>query len=265
MSVRRDGLPLFLVEPGALPDPAAAAGARVTLAGPEGRHAVTVRRLGAGDALLLADGAGRIARAAVAGTAGPDRLVAELAEVADEPAPRPRVTVVQALPKSPRGELAVDLATEAGVDAIVPWAARRCIARWPGAKAERGRAKWAAAAREAAKQSRRARVPEVAALAGTAAVRERIAAVRAAGGAALVLHEAAGTALAAALPERAPELLLIIGPEGGVDGAELEAFAAAGARAVALGPEVLRSSTAAAVALGALGALTPRWDRAGLA
>ncbi|MDO5731641.1 MAG: 16S rRNA (uracil(1498)-N(3))-methyltransferase [Corynebacterium sphenisci] len=256
---------MFLVDPGALPGPGTAAGARVALAGAEGRHAVTVRRLGAGDALLLADGAGRIARATVAGTEGPDRLTAELAEVADEPAPRPAVTVVQALPKSPRGELAVDLATEAGVDAIVPWAARRCIARWSGAKADRGRAKWAAAAREAAKQSRRARVPGIAPLAGTGEVRERIAAVRAAGGAALVLHEAATTPLAAALPAHCPELLLIIGPEGGVDDAELDAFAAAGAHPVALGPEVLRSSTAAAVALGALGALTPRWDRPGLA
>jgi 16S rRNA (uracil1498-N3)-methyltransferase len=160
------------------------------------------------------------------------------------------------VPKSDRGELAVELATEAGVDALVPWAASRCVARWTADRAGHGVERWRAAAREAAKQSRRPFVPQVAELSATPAVAELIKTATAA----LVLHEGASAPLQAAeLPQRG-DVVLIVGPEGGLTEEELTVFRAAGAVPVRLGPQVLRTSTAGAVALGALGVLTGRWS-----
>jgi 16S rRNA (uracil1498-N3)-methyltransferase len=151
--------------------------------------------------------------------------------------------------------LAVDLLTESGADAIVPWQAARCIARWSGPKADRGVQKWRTVAREAAKQSRRAWVPEVAELASTAEIESLVAAADLA----MVLHEAESRPLTDIPLPGAGRLVLIVGPEGGVSPQEIEAFTRAGAIAVRLGRQVLRTSTAGAVALGALGALTARW------
>ena len=223
------------------------------LDGDEGRHAL-VRRPRPGDQLVLTDAAGSwavgtveaVQRSGVRLTVGPATLV---------PAPELRVVLVQAVPKGDHGVLAVDLATEAGIDEIVPWTAARSVARWEG-KTDRAAEKWRTTARSAAKQARRPRVPPVAELHDTAAVLRRVSGADRA----LVLHEDATLPLARAeLPERG-ELLLIVGPEGGLDEAELAALTAAGAVAVRLGPEVLRSSAAAAVALGALGVLTGRWS-----
>jgi 16S rRNA (uracil1498-N3)-methyltransferase len=180
------------------------------------------------------------------------------------PRPVPTVTVAQALVKGDRGELAVELATEAGVDAVLPWRAARCVARWDdGPRGARALERWRSTALAAAKQSRRVWLPDVGDSLTTAQLAARCAALgdRAGRGLALVLHESATEGLAGALAA-APdvtELLLIVGPEGGVADDELDALTAAGARPVRLGPEVLRASTAAAVALGALGVLTPRW------
>ena len=231
-------LPLFLVD--ALP-----AGDRMRLDGPEGRHAATVKRMRAGESVLLGDGRGGLARAVVE-SAGRHRRVVE--------PPSPRVLLAQALVKGDRGELAVELATEAGVDGILPWRAARCVARWDaGPRGDKALARWRSTVREAAKQARRPWVPVVEEPVSTAELADR---VRVAAGA-LVLHEGASDALAAAGPPSAGDLLLVVGPEGGITDAEL---AAAGARTVRLGPEVLRASTAAAVALGALAVLTPRWS-----
>lgn len=232
-------------------------GASAVLDGPEGRHAATVRRLRVGERLLLTDGRGGVAQACVRGVAK-DRLELDVTARHDVPRPGTTVTVVQALPKSERSELAVELATEAGVDEIVPWSAARCVARWQGPRAEKGVARWRAVAREAAKQSRRAHVPLVHDLTTTAAVAMLVQTRVQGGGVALLLHESAGTGLRQV--ELAAAVLLVVGPEGGLDDAELAQLTAAGARAVHLGPTVLRTSTAAAVALGALGVLTDRWD-----
>lgn len=240
---------LFLV--GALP----VAGG-VVLDGAEGRHAATVRRLQVGECVQLGDGRGGLARAVVRAL-GRDRVECEIAERVDVPAPDLRVVLAQALVKGDRGELAVELATEAGVDEVLPWQASRCVARWDaGARGEKALGRWRSTAREAAKQARRAWLPPVGEPVTTAALAAR---VRVAAGA-LVLHEAAPTGLVdEPLPDRG-DLLLIVGPEGGITDDELAVLAAAGARPVRLGAEVLRASTAAAVALGALGALTCRWS-----
>ncbi len=239
---------LFVVDP--LPT-----GDTVLLDGPEGRHAATVRRLRPGEAVLLSDGRGALAHAVVEGVG---RDTARLAVVRREvvPAPPLRVVVAQALVKGDRGELAVELATEAGADGIVPWRAARCVARWDdGPRGERALARWRATAREAAKQARRPRHPLVEEPVTTSQLASRMSGAAAA----LVLHESAMRPFAEVdLPERG-ELLLAIGPEGGVSAEELRELEAAGARPVRLGAEVLRASSAAAVALGALGVLAGRW------
>jgi 16S rRNA (uracil1498-N3)-methyltransferase len=230
-------------------------GAETVLDGPEGRHAATVRRLRAGERLTLTDGDGELALCEVLDT-GRDRLRLRVLRRARERAPVLRVTLAQALVKGQRGELAVELAVDAGVDAIVPWCAARCVARWDsGPRGVKALARWRETAREAAKQSRRGWFPHVAEPVSTAALGQRCAA--AAG--AVVLHESASQALPSIPLPAAGELLLVVGPEGGITEAELATLTMAGARPVRLGPEVLRSSSAGVVALGAIGALSQRW------
>lgn len=247
------GEPFFLVDP--LPAPG-----EFLLGGDEGRHASTVRRMRPGELLVLADGRGAHAVATVL-AAGRGTLTLQVGDAVIDAEPDPRVVLVQALPKGERSDLAVDLATEAGIDEIVPWQAARCVARWTASpdKAERGRARWQLVAREAAKQSRRSWVPPVRPLADTAAVAGLVSGAAAA----LVLHESAVTPITAVtMPADGTDgaLVLVVGPEGGISPDELASFERAGARPVRLGPEVLRTSTAAAVALGALGVLTGRWS-----
>jgi 16S rRNA (uracil1498-N3)-methyltransferase len=244
--------PLFLVD--ALPP-----GEHGVLDGPEGRHAATVQRLRAGEGLLLADGRGGLARAVVEHVAK-DVVELRVLDRSTLPPPAPRVVLVQALVKGDRGELAVELATEAGVDAVVPWRAARCVARWEaGPRGDKALARWRTTAREAAKQARRAWVPEVEEPVTTAALARRAGTAAAT----LVLHESAADPIASAALPVDGDLLLVVGPEGGITDEERDALVAAGARAVRLGPEVLRASTAAAVALGALGVLTGRWAVSG--
>ena len=178
------------------------------------------------------------------------------------PEPTPRVTVVQAIPKSERAELAVDLATQAGADEIIAWQADRCVAKWDGKKAPKAVAKWQAAADSAAKQSRRARIPQVRGPLTTPQLVQELSRDRAAGDAAaaptvLVLHEEA-TASIKDVP-LADDVVVLVGPEGGIGDAELDRLKEAGAMPIKLGPEVLRTASAAMVALAAIGMRTQRW------
>jgi 16S rRNA (uracil1498-N3)-methyltransferase len=232
---------------------------RYVLDGPEGRHAVSVKRLRPGETVVLTDGAGRWAECEVTGTEGKDQLIVHLADVSEEPPESPRITVVQALPKGDRGELAVETMTETGVDAIVPWAASRCITQWKGERGLKALAKWRATAREAGKQSRRVRFPEVA----DAATTKQVAALLAKADFAAVLHEdrAYGSEpLATAELPADGEIVLVVGPEGGVSPEELALFAQAGAKAYRLGPTVLRTSTAGTAATALLLGRTGRWS-----
>ncbi|MEV0633718.1 16S rRNA (uracil(1498)-N(3))-methyltransferase [Streptomyces sp. NPDC050619] len=246
--------PVFVVEH----FPAAGAGPYV-LDGPEGRHAVSVKRLRSGEIVVLTDGAGRWAQGEVLDTEGKDRLIVHLHEVSEEPPETPRITVVQALPKGDRGELAVETMTETGVDAIVPWAAARCVTQWKGERGLKALAKWRATAREAGKQSRRVRFPEVA----DAATTKQVAALLAKADFAAVLHEdrAYGSEpLATAELPSTGEIVLVVGPEGGVCPEELALFEEAGAKAYRLGRTVLRTSTAGTAAAALLLGRTGRWS-----
>jgi 16S rRNA (uracil1498-N3)-methyltransferase len=243
---------LFYVD--ALPE----TGALAVVDGDEGFHAASVRRIRPGEKLVLGDGAGGLAQCVVE-RAGRDGLHARVLERWSVAPARPPVTVVQALPKSERSELAVELATEAGADAFLAWQAARCVANWEGARVDKGLRRWRAVVRSAARQSRRAHIPPVDGVLSTAALVERIQDEVVAGAAVLVLHESATERIADVAVGQADSLILVVGPEGGIAPEEIGALTGAGAVAVRLGPQVLRTSTAAAVALGALGVLTPRW------
>lgn len=244
--------PVFLVDSLA----GVAPGAAVTLDGPEGRHAVSVRRLQPGEDIVLTDGQGRGAAGTVVSTEGKDRLTVDVRECPSEPVPTPRITVVQALPKGDRGELAVETMTETGVDAVVPWAAARCITQWRGERGAKSLAKWRATAREAGKQSRRLRFPEVA----EAATTKQVAALLAAADFAAVLHEEGAEPLATAELPSEGSIVLVVGPEGGVSPEELAVFAGAGAKPYRLGRTVLRTSTAGTAATALLLGRTGRWS-----
>ena len=251
--------PLFHLEPGALAG--AVPGTEVAFGGAEARHAAASMRLGPGESVLLADGSGVRGHGTVL-AAAPDAVRVRLDAVDEEPAPVPALVLVQALAKGDRDLMAVQAAVELGVDAVVPWEAERSIVRWRGPKAVKARQKWADTARAAAKQARRARVPEVrepvsgtgvAALAGAHDDGPRLV---------LVLHEDAPSGLAE-VPERrladATEIAVVVGPEGGIGPAELDACTAARAVPVRLGPHVLRASTAGPAALAVLQHRLGRW------
>lgn len=224
------------------------------LGGDAGRHAAGVRRLRAGEGLLLVDGVGGVADATVV-AAGRDHLDVEVASVHTEPPPAPRLVVVQALAKGDRGELAVELLTEVGADEIVPWQAARSVARWDAGRALRGRSRWQRVADAAAEQSRRAWWPMVAPVMRTA----EVAALVAGADFAVVLHEEASEPLASLPVPAAGVLVVVVGPEGGLDQAELAALGDVGARAARLGHEVLRTSSAGLAGAAALLSRTGRW------
>lgn len=245
----------------------------VRLDGPEGRHAAVVRRLQPGESVDLTDGRGLVAHCVVARTAG-NALDLEVVRAVEAPAPNPRLTIIQALAKGDRGETAVETMTEIGVDVIVPWSASRSITQWKADRGAKSLEKWRSTAREAAKQSRRAWWPEVTEPATTNAVAKLLSAATLA----IVLHEEAELALAdvdlpksgdtadGAAAEAAvagasvADVVLVVGPEGGISPEELARFAEAGARPYRMGPTVLRTSTAGTAAAAVLLARSGRWS-----
>lgn len=243
-------LPVFLAEVGG-----AAVGDEVTVSGAEAHHAVVVRRTEDGEHVVLCDGVGTAATCLVTATSK-RTLTAQVEQVSREPRPHPQVTVVQAIPKGDRAELTVEVLTEIGVDRIVPWAAARCVGTWRGDRAAKSLTKWRTTAREAGKQSRRSWLPEVTDPVSTpdvVALLERT-------DLGVVLHETAAEPLAALPIEQVRDLVVVVGPEGGINDDELAAFAAVqGTHVVWLGESVLRTSTAGLAAVAALLSRTARW------
>lgn len=236
-------LPLFLVNE--LP-----AGDECVLGGAEGHHAASVQRLRVGERLLLGDGRGWVAPAVVTGVAKAS-LELSVEDRRFEPEKAPRLVVAQGIAKGERGELAVQAMTEVGVDAILPWAAARSVARWRDERGRKARDRWVATAREAAKQARRAWVPVIG---GDPDVSTRDLSPT------FVLHEEATERLSTVeLPATAREIVLAVGPEGGIDDSELKLFLERGAIAVRLGENVLRTSTAGVAALSVLATRLGRW------
>lgn len=239
-----------------LDEPAAAGpGDAVSLQGAEAHHASSVRRVRAGEEVTVGDGRGASLTGVVESVA-PREVVVRISARTDAPLPSPRVVLVQALAKGDRDELAVQAATELGVDEIVPWQAARSVSRWDATKAVKGRARWATIVREAAKQAHRPWVPTVSELTSTAGLVQRAAASRL-----LVLEPTAPERLSTISVEHGDDrdVVLVVGPEGGIAPEELDALAAAGARLVRLGDTVLRTSTAGPAALAVVSTALGRW------
>ena len=238
----------FLVESSS----GAAVGDLVSLTGAEAKHAAVVRRLRVGEAVTVGDGAG-VWLAGIAEEVSPTRVDVRIAERREHIAPSPRIVLVQALAKGDRDELAVQAACELGVDEIVPWQASRSVSRWDGPKAVKGRERWATIVREAAKQAHRAWLPEVAAPVTTKQLAARASAQRV-----LLLDPTASVRLSEIEPD-GRDLVLVVGPEGGISEEELGRLTAAGAERVLLGETVLRTSTAGPAAIAVLSVALGRW------
>lgn len=238
-------------------------GAIVTVRGAEAKHAVTVSRIRPGEQLFLGNGAGLMLGGTVV-TAAAGELSLEVAEASVAQKPAPRIQLVQALAKGDRDELAVQAATELGVDGVIPWAASRSVSRWEGAKIAKGRDRWSSIVREATKQSIRPWLPEVGELVTT----KKLATL--AGSTRMLLLEPTApvrlTDLEFSVPSTADDndgdhrdIVLVVGPEGGIASSELDLLEAAGATAVRLGTTVLRTSTAGPAALVILNQALGRW------
>jgi 16S rRNA (uracil1498-N3)-methyltransferase len=223
------------------------------LSGDEARHASGVARLKAGEAIMVGDGRGTIGRG-IAVAVGAGEVVVELQDVNTVPAPSPEIWLVQALAKGDRDELAIQACTELGVDRIIPWQAGRSVSVWKADKATKGQTRWNKIVTEASKQSLRARVPQVSALSTTSDIAQLGEENQ------LVLLEAQGSdPLSAYIPPKHKNLVLIVGPEGGIEPAEREVLLDAGAVDLRLGNTVLRTSTAGVAALSVMNSAMGRW------
>ena len=239
----------FLVNPGEISKETKT----FTLDGDEGRHAATVKRMREGEVIHLCDGQGTRAIASVV-KVHKNSLDLSIDQFTFEEAPEPRFVVVQALAKGERAELAVEMLTEVGADAIIPWRAEHSIGKWDSV--DKGLEKWRRTSRESAKQSRRAWIPEISNLKSTAEVCELMSQAQSI----FVLHESADQALAACAIREQGTIMIVVGPEGGISPDELAAFSAAGARVVHMGASVMRTSTAGAIAVGGLLMRSQRWS-----
>ena len=257
--------PVFLAEPSSLAD--LAPGDIFVLDGDEGRHAGVVQRRRVGERIDVVDGAGRRAETVVA-SVGSGQLELSVTAVRTEPGDGVELVLVQALAKGDRDELAIEAATEAGVDAVLPWQAERSVVVWRGDRAAKSRARWVTTVKAATKQARRAHLPGVGQVVDGKALAALVAGVRAAGGVTVVLHEDAVLPLAgvdlpavdpvaAAAPAR--QVLIVVGPEGGISDREVAALTEAGAVLARLGPHVLRTSTAGPIAIALLSQRLGRW------
>lgn len=254
--------PVFFTPAGSLDG--VGAGSVFSLDGAEARHAVTVKRLAVGEAVDIADGAGTRLTGTVS-EVGSGTLSVTASHVAFEHQPDVRLVLVQALAKGDRDELAIETATELGIDAVVPWQAERSIVRWKGDRAAKAHAKWQSVVTAAAKQARRAWIPAVRPILDSAALAKAVAAADLA----VILHEDAknplrtvleeSAVLKGAAPDSPCDLLLIVGPEGGISPREVTRLSDAGAVTALLGHHVLRSSTAGPAAVVLASDVLGRW------
>lgn len=244
--------PAVFIDPAVRP---CQAGDCLTLTGSEAHHAAAVRRIQVGETIDLTDGCGLRVRGQVTAVAkNPASLTLQVDTCTQEPAPRPRLILVQALAKAGRDEAAIEMAVEVGADEIIPWQAARSIVTWPAAKAEKKRQRWADIVMAAAKQSRRAYLPTVQPLHTTKQLSATLADAHI-----LVLHEQASVPMTSAQLS-APALAVVVGPEGGITQAEVDLFGEHAAQAVTVGPYVMRSSTAGPIALAHLAERCGRWS-----
>lgn len=231
------------------------AGQNVQLIGPEGHHAAAVRRMRVGEAIALTDGRGLKARGVVSAVA-PKQLTVAVHSVETINLPAVIFTLVQAVAKGDRDELAIQAATELGAGKVVPWQADRSISKWDG-KEEKNRERWQQIVDEAAKQALRPWFPAVGQVQSSKSLAKQISE---SAGTYLVLDPTSPLSLNQVELPTSGEVALIVGPEGGISEAELSLFESAGAQRVHLGTGILRTSTAGMAAISVLAAKSGYWD-----
>jgi 16S rRNA (uracil1498-N3)-methyltransferase len=219
-------------------------GETVILSAEDAHHAIRSLRLRPGDRFTSSDGRGGLARCRVVRASGL-LLEGEVEERVGESRPLPILRVLLSPPKGDRLTWAVQKLTEVGADEIVLVEAARSVRRWKGERAHKAGERVEAVAREAAKQSRRRFLPEVRGPLGWGeALGEALG-----DGPTIVLWEHADVGLLGLLPDETPERLgLVVGPEGGISEVAAAAAAERGALLASLGPNVLRTETAAVAA-----------------
>jgi 16S rRNA (uracil1498-N3)-methyltransferase len=245
---------LFIEE--GIPESSFVVGASIGITGEEAHHALAVRRIRDGEKILLSDGRGFIAEGRVA-LPRPKEMLCTLESVEFVPTSSPELCLVQSLAKGDRDQRAVEAATEAGVDVVYPYQAMRSVSRWHSDKITKGQERWQKVAREATKQSLRARIPQVEPLISLTELK-----ALASENMVLVLDPGAKDLLSEISSIKLREssrVLLVVGPEGGFDPVELQQLVDTGAKLVRLGDTVLRTSTAGVAALAVLNVLLKRW------
>ncbi len=226
----------------------------IELTGPEAKHAVSVRRMRVGEAIQLTDKMGLRVRGLVDSIAG-NHLYVRVRSVEQEVPPKIQLTLIQALAKGDRDELAIQAATELGVSNVIPWEADRSVSRWIGLKEAKGIERWQSIVTEAAKQSLSSWHPSV----GTPIKGIRVAELVEKFDLVLVLDPTAAEGIGAVNLPGSGSIALVVGPEGGISDPELEALENAGAFRVQLGAPILRTSTAGVAAISGILALTGQW------
>ena len=232
----------------------AVAGAEIALTGSEGKHAVAVRRMRVGEGIQLTDGLGKRVRGNVSAVEQ-NSLMIQVTDVIDEAEPSAKLTLIQALAKGDRDELAVQAATELGAWQIIPWQAERSISRWDGPKISKGVDRWQVIVAEAAKQSLRVFEPKVQMPVSTKQICELVKDFDLV----LVLDPTSAAGLGSQ-DFAAQNIAIVVGPEGGISDHELQLLADAGARLVNLGAPILRTSTAGVAAISVILAKLGYWN-----
>ncbi len=221
------------------------------LGGDEGHHAVAVMRLGIGEQIKIADGAGNW----VSGTiteVNKKSLKIDVAQRGSAQAGKPELIVVQAVTKSDRTKEMLELLTVGGADQIIPWQAERCISKWQKDSAQ----KWESAIKEAAKQSRRVKLPVL----GDEVTTNQLIKLFQPADKVVILHESASIGISQLnLSNEFARIIIIIGPEGGISDAEISQLEVAGAVTARMGELVLRSAHAGFAALSAIQSSIGRW------
>jgi 16S rRNA (uracil1498-N3)-methyltransferase len=215
----------------------------------DANHAIRVLRMGTGNIFNLSDGAGSWSQVQVLTVAKKSMQVKVLETGKQEPLDT-HFTVIQAIPKGDRIKESIEMCTEGGADRIVMWKAARSIG-----KSDDKIEKLQTTAREASKQSRRFRIPEVIGVAATNAVVDQIAQADLA----IVFHESATMKVSEIVTPGCKKVAIIIGPEGGLTEDEIDTFAAAGAKVALMGRPVLRSAHAGLAALSAVNTALSVW------
>lgn len=230
-----------------------ALGASLSLVGEEAHHAFRVARLTAGESTLIGDGEGHTAEVRIDRVTGQE-VTGVVVEAFAHPVEEPRVWLAQALAKGDRDELAIQTATELGVYGVIPLSARRSVSQWRGDKVHSGVARWTKIVTQASKQSLRAWIPEVREPVTVGDLSQAMPEARI-----IVLDPTASTPLSSLRLDRESPIVLVVGPEGGFDGAEIEALEQAGATRAVLGKTVLRTSSAGPAAVAVVNIQLGRW------